>query len=139
MKTSIEPYPRQWDKIQYLFLIRSCIVFATNFQLRFYAVVTKNCIPLFSVYTYICHDVTQVISEKALLLIEDVSFILVINFTKVCHCYHSIGNVLSVRPHVHSRPTNVFDTVLSYKTNFPSSFSPQVSPCVMMTLFKAEK
>ena len=42
MKPSIELYPRQRDKIQYLFLIRTYIVFTTNLQLRFYAVVTKK-------------------------------------------------------------------------------------------------
>jgi len=35
MKTSTEPYTRQRDKIQYLFLISSYIVFATSLQLRF--------------------------------------------------------------------------------------------------------
>jgi len=113
MKPSIEHYPRQHDKIQYLFLIRSYIAFATNLQLRFYAVVTKK---LHSTFFSICiymsrHDAN--ISEKALLLIEEVSFILVLTSIKVCHCYHSTGKIPSVGLHVYSRPTKVFDTVLS--------------------------
>jgi len=88
------------------------------------------------IHIYMCHDVTQAISKKALLIIEGVSFILVITCTKVCRCYHSIGKALSVGLHGHV-PTNVFDTVLSYRTNFPSSLSPQVGPCVMLILLKA--
>ena len=57
------------------------------------------------------HDAN--ISEKALLLIEEVSFILVLTSIKVCHCYHSTGKIPSVGLHVYSRPTKVFDTVLS--------------------------
>ena len=68
---------------------------------------------------YIRHDVTQAISEKTLLLIEEVSFTLVLTSKNVCHCYHSIGKIPSVGLHVHSRPTKVFDNVLSYRTNFP--------------------
>ena len=138
MMPSIEPYPRHHDKIQYLFLIRSYIAFATNLQLRFYAVVTKK---LHSTFfgVYIGHDVTQAISEKALLLIEEVSFVLVLTSTNVCHCYHSIGKIPSVGLCVYSRPTKVSDTVLSYRTNFPSCLSPQVSPYVMMISFKAGK
>jgi hypothetical protein len=141
MKVSTEPYPRQRDKIQYLFLIRTYIVYATSLQLRFYAVFTKKLHSAFfqCIYIYICHDVTQAISEKALLLTEEVSFILVLTSTKVCHCYHSTGKILSVGLHVHSRPTKVFDTVRSYRTNFPSSLSSQVSPYVTMISFKAGK
>jgi hypothetical protein len=62
---------------------------------------------------YISYDVTQAISEKASQLIEEVSFILALTSSTICHCHLSTGKVPSVELHVHSRPTQVFDTVLS--------------------------